>query len=89
MASALVYIFDLARSTATPDPTTLPATQKMVAAASFIALCFFLLLWILSAHQDWEKRVNNPRGQLIWLVLVGNLVGTGLFAAFVLLVKGV
>jgi hypothetical protein len=89
MASALVYIFDLERSTTSMTPTTLPATQKMVATASFLAVCFFLLLWILSAHQDWEKRVNNPRGQLIRLALVGNLVGSGLFAAFVLLVKGV
>jgi hypothetical protein len=61
----------------------------MVATASFLALCFFLLLWILSIHQDWEKRSQNPRGQLVWLGIITNLVGAGLLVVFVLLVKGV
>jgi hypothetical protein len=59
MGSALVYVFDLARLTVsqTGVPTSLP--EKIVATASFLALCFFLLLWVLSTHQDWESRDDD------------------------------
>lgn len=88
MASALVYVFDLAKLTRLQvQPSSIP--QKIAATASFLALCFFLLLWILSTHQDWEKRSQNPNGQIIWLGVIANLVGAGLLAAFVLFVKGV
>ena len=89
MASALVYVFDLAKLTQSQAVTSASIPQKIAATASFLALCFFLLLWILSTHQDWEKRSQNPNGQLIWLGLIANLVGAGLLAAFVLFVKGV
>ena len=89
MASALVYIFDLAKlaMTQTGSPSTL--SQKIAATASFLALCFFFLLWVLSMHQDWEGRSQNPRSQFVWLAIIANLVGAGLLATFVLLVKGV
>lgn len=88
MASALVYLFDLSklttiRSTAASIPTKLAAT------GGFLTLCFFLLLWILSTHQDWEKRPQSPTGQVIWLGIFSNLVGASLLATFVLLIKGV
>jgi len=89
MASALVYVFDLTKLTSVQSSTISSLMQKMVATASFLALCFFLLLLILSIHQDWEKRSQNPRGQFVWLGIIANLVGAGLLAAFVLLVKGV
>jgi len=89
MASALVYVFDLAKLTQSQAVTSASIPQKIAATASFLALCFFLLLWILSTHQDWEKRSQNPNGQLVWIGLIANLVGAGLLAAFVLFVKGV
>jgi hypothetical protein len=85
MGSALVHVLDLSRASAAPVSTA----PRIAAAATFLALCFFLLLWILSTHQDWEKRSQNPRGQLIWLAVIGNLIGGGLLAVFVLFVKGV
>jgi len=88
MSAALVYFFDLAKlASATPPLTT--ASPKIAATASFLALCFFLLLWVLSTHQDWEKRTQNVKGQIIWLAVISNLIGGGLLAAFVLIVKGV
>jgi hypothetical protein len=89
MASALVYVFDLAKLTLsqTGVPASLP--QKIAATASFLALCFFLLLWVLSTHQDWEGRSQNPRSQFVWLAVIANLIGAGLLATFVLFVKGV
>lgn len=90
MGSALVYGFDLAQLAAVQaGGSTSSLSQKVAATASFLAVCFFLLLWILSTHQDWEKRSQNPNGQLLWLVVVANLVGAALLATFVLLVKGV
>ena len=89
MASALVYVFDLAKLTQSQAVASASIPQKIAATASFLALCFFLLLWILSTHQDWEKRSQNPIGQVVWLGLVVNFIGAGLLAAFVLFVKGV
>lgn len=88
MASALVYVFDLAKLTSSPPAGSAGVPEKLAATATFLALCFFLLLWVLSTHQDWERRSQNPRGQLIWLGVLANVVGAGLLAAFVLLVKG-
>lgn len=89
MGSALVYVFDLSKLAAPQSAATATLPQDIAATASFLALCFFLLLWILSTHQDWEKRSQNPKGQFFWLAIIGNLIGGALLAAFVLFVKGV
>jgi hypothetical protein len=89
MASALVYLFDLAKVTLDGSSPAATVSERMVATASFLALCFFILLWVLSVHQDWERRSQNPTGQHLWLTFVANLVAAGLLAAFILLVKGV
>lgn len=83
MASSLVFIFDLAR---TSDAQTVQ--NKAVVAGLFTIACFFLLFWVMAVHQDWEKRPQDRRGQLLWLGLFCNLVGVGLLAGFVLFVKG-
>lgn len=90
MSSALIYIFDLVKVGASvSNVSSADLMNKLAATASFIALTFFLLLWVLSTHQDWIKRNNNPRGQIVWLGIIANLVGAGLIATFVLLVKGI
>jgi hypothetical protein len=88
MASALVYVFDLAKLSSSAQPMDAVA-RKIAATATFLALCFFLLLWVLTTHQDWEKRPHNRMGQIIWLGFLANFVGAALLAAFVLLVKGI
>lgn len=65
LASALVYIFDLAQLSVSQGDGLTSIPRQLAATASFLALSFFLLLWILSTHQDWERRSQNPRGQLI------------------------
>ena len=89
MASALVYVFDLAKMTIQQTGVQSSLDQKIAATATFLALCFFLLLWVLSTHQDWERRSENSRGQIVWLGVIANLIGSGLLATFVLFVKGV
>lgn len=63
--------------------------QKTNATACFIVVCFFLLLWIMSTHQDWEKRTQDKVAQILWLGVVSNIVGFGLMFTFILLVKGI
>jgi hypothetical protein len=88
MAAALVYVFDLAKLSS-HNPIPLDLHQQITATSTFVAFSFFLLLWLMTAHQDWEKRSENKKGQVIWLVIVANFVGAALLTSFVLFVKGV
>lgn len=89
LGSAMVYFYDLQKLGATPTLSPLPIGDKVGATASFLAIAFFLLLWVLSTHQDWEGRTQNRRGQILWLGFICNGVGIALFFSFVMLVKGV
>lgn len=86
MAAGLVNFLDLTKPALTNASQLSP--QKTTETAVFVAICFFLLLWVLSTHQDWEKRTQNTGGQIIWLGVISNLVGAGLMVAFILYVKG-
>ena len=85
----MVYLYDLQKTASSSSQHAVSLPGKMVATSSFLAISFFLLLWILSTHQDWEGKNQNPRGQLLWLGIGGNLVGVLLYASFVMFVKGV
>lgn len=87
MAAGLVNFLDLSKPALANASQLSP--QKTTETAVFVAICFFLLLWILSTHQDWEKRAQNTKGQIVWLGVISNLVGAGLMVAFILYVKGV
>jgi hypothetical protein len=63
--------------------------KNLAATGAFLSVCFFILLWVLSTHQDWGKRSDNLSGQKLWLGVISNLIGAGLMTAFVLFVKGV
>lgn len=89
LGSAMVYLYDLQKTASSSSQHAVSLPGKMVATSSFLAISFFLLLWILSTHQDWEGKNQNPRGQLLWLGIGGNLVGVLLYASFVMFVKGV
>lgn len=82
MAAGIVNFLDLSKPAIAGTQPISP--QQTTGTAVFLALCFFLLLWILSTHQDWEKRTQNVRGQIIWLGLISHLVGAGLMIAFIL-----
>ncbi len=86
LGSDMVYFYDLQKLGSSPLE---PIGNKIAATASFLAITFFLLLWVLSTHQDWEGRTQNRSGQIIWLGFICNGVGILLFASFVMLVKGV
>lgn len=86
MAAGLVNFLDLTKPALTGAAPLSP--QKTTETAVFVAICFFLLLWVLSTHQDWERKPQSPKGQVIWLGVISNLVGAGLMIAFILYVKG-
>lgn len=88
MSSGLIYFFELVKFTpngivGSPNP------EKVAETAIFVALCFFLLFWVLSTHQDWEKVPPSTKGQFSRLVVFSNFVGAGLLCAFALIVKGI
>ena len=89
LGSAMIYFYDLQRLGAKAGNSSISVADKIGATASFLAIAFFLLLWVLSTHQDWEERTQNVRGQIVWLGVISNGVGIALFASFVMLVKGV
>jgi hypothetical protein len=86
MAAGLVNFLDLTKPALLGSVPLSP--QKTTETAVFVAICFFLLLWVLSTHQDWERRPQSATGQLIWLGAISNLIGAGLMIAFILYVKG-
>jgi hypothetical protein len=102
LASSLVYLFDIAKDLAEGGPSTIVSVdQRLVVTASFISVTFCILMVVLAIHQDYEHRDKESqkngrknqnqirREQIFWLCIISNLIGAGLIAGFVLLVKGV
>lgn len=85
----MVYFYDLQKLAPSAAGAASSVVDKISTTTSFLAISFFLLLWVLSTHQDWEGRTTNRTGQIVWLGFISNGVGIALFAGFVLLVKGV
>jgi NADH:ubiquinone oxidoreductase subunit 2 (subunit N) len=86
LSAALVNFFDLAKQLQQRSPVP-ELSNQLAATAGFACVTFFILLWVLATHQDWEKQTG--RGQFIRLGILSNVVGSGLMCAFVLIVKGV
>jgi hypothetical protein len=92
MSAALVHIFDLARRLAIASEvagqgSTLEITQQLAVTGTFIAVTFLLFLVVLTIHQDWTGETQRKAAQLVRLGGVSNLIGSGLLATFVVLVK--
>lgn len=95
LSAAFTQVLDLARdlskSAAHAD------ASAIMRAGVFGVLCFFLLLLVLSLHQDWQVPAvpegADPaavrRKQFLRLAVVGSAVGAGLMVCFTLLVRGV
>ncbi|OGQ60456.1 MAG: hypothetical protein A3J24_09275 [Deltaproteobacteria bacterium RIFCSPLOWO2_02_FULL_53_8] len=88
LGSEMVYLYDLQKLSVTPA-VEISRPEKIIATTSIIVITFFLLLCVLSIHQDWEGRTQNWKGQIVWLGGFCNGIGIALFAAFVMIVKGV
>jgi len=87
-ASALIYLFELARALQQGGAAATKASWSAVTGTGFfILVSFFLLLWILSTHQDWEKHSDRKRERNRLAILCPAL-GAILLASFIVLVKG-
>ena len=84
MSAILVYLFELASTPITPQAAT-----TLAATAGFLALTVFLLLWVLSIHQNWQMKNSDPRAQFVRLGVGANFIGCGLLSTFVLRIKGI
>ena len=89
MSAALINIFEISRSKKLLPAQASQYDAQQTATAVFLAVSFFLLLYVLGVHQNWESRDDNPTGQRFWLLVVSNFIGLGLMFLFVLVVKGV
>jgi len=88
LTSGMLYFFELVQFTPT-GIVLLAHPEKLLVAAVFVPICFALLLWVLSTHQDWERLSTRTVGRFGRLALFSNGIGVGLVCAFALLVKGI
>lgn len=58
LGSAMVYFYDLQKLPMPGQPAAVGLGDVIGATATFLAISFFLLLWVLSTHQDWEGPVG-------------------------------
>lgn len=79
----LLFIFELLRSKTPVDPN-----QTITALLSLVVV-FAIYIWLLALYQDWDNDEADLQGRIIRLVIISNLAGIGLFAAFVFQVKGI
>jgi hypothetical protein len=86
LANGLVSSCDLLKITTGVLP------QKMigyaVASAVVTLLGFFMFLFLLSVHQDWESNDSDPRRRFVWLGIVSNMLGLGTLILSTVLIPG-
>jgi len=88
MTAALIFIFELAKTPKSSSEITTEISNQLISTTSFIAIAFFLLLFVIATHQSWEFRNDKPRAKFWLLGIVCNFIGSGLMTLFVLMIKG-
>ena len=94
LSASLLYIFELLKRIdnlrVAKQPIAADTVETLIATGMFIVSTFFLLLLVLSWHQDWQdSEHDSDRRQVMRLGLLSNGVGLGLLASFILWIKGV
>ena len=84
---AVVNFIDISRASAKSSANMSPSI--VISNGLFVAIIVVALLFVVSQHQDWEKKTQQPKMQVFWLGIVCNTLGAALFIAFIVLVKGV
>ena len=81
LSAGLVNLLDLAK-----DAGAIPNLgASLFFKSGYIAATFFLFLIILTLHQAWEKRENEPLKQILCLGVASNGIGLLLLVGFVYL----
>ena|SRR5438477_7467724 len=86
LANGLVSSCELLKVTTGTLP--LHAARYAVASAAVTFFGFFILLYLLSIHQDWESNDTEPKRKLIWLGVVSNMLGLGTLIGSTVLIPG-
>jgi len=89
LGSTLVHVYDLQKINLAQLADHAAVARKMSDTATYASITLVLLLFLISTHQDFEPRRQNPVQQLFWLCICSNAVGIALFVGFVLWIKGV
>ena len=97
ISSGLIYISELLATKASESDCLSAACTafrdsldyKLATDAGYIVVALLGFLVVLATHQDQERNTGNPRAQLIFMGILSNVIGAGLLASFILLVKGV
>lgn len=97
ISSGLIYVFELLSTKAAQVGCVTPACIefgntmdiRLLADAGYIVFALFVLMGVLTIHQDQERNTSDPKRQLISLGLLSNLAGAGMLGLFILYVKGV
>lgn len=84
LSAGLVNLLDISKDV----QYTSNMTANLFFTSGYIAITFFLFIVILSLHQVWEKRDNQPRRQILTLGVASNLIGLSLLVLFVWLKLG-
>ena len=87
IAATLTNFLELAKEAT--DGTIKIDPNSLAKNGAFLAICFFLLLVVLTTHQEWQGRKDSPRAQMLWLGVFANMMGAGLLVTFIILVKGI
>jgi hypothetical protein len=82
----MVHALDLVR---TPQPPGFDVNSALFTTMGFLLLVIGTYMWQLSFQQDWGIPSIPTAQKVRRLVVFSNLLGTGLFLTFVILVKGV
>jgi len=69
---------------------TLPSGVAVYAVASAVMTFFgfFMFLFLLTIHQDWESNDSDLRGKFLRLGVVSNVLGLGTLIASIVLIPG-
>ena len=78
ISAGLVNLLEVAQ-----DANSIPSLPiSLFFTAAYIAFTFFLFIVILTLHQVWEKRENQPRRQILSLGIASNGIGMSLLVLF-------
>ena len=91
ISSGLIYISEILSTKVHEAGCLTPACiefresmdHKLLADAGYIVIALLGFLIVLALHQDQERNTSDPKGQLIFLGILSNLVGVGMLASFI------
>jgi hypothetical protein len=86
--SGLVNLFNAVRLDMSLQTLPIGAFNRFLYAVLYLGIAFFMLLFTVSLHQNWESRTGEVKQRLI-LAGLSNLIGLGLFVGLIFVFEGI